>query len=70
LYYCNRIEKLFMQIDAFLADLHKEIKKSNSPQIDVQSMAEMFAKLGVTPEMLQAMLQDNLQVLLQQRRKQ
>jgi len=70
LYYCNRIEKLFMEIDAFLADLHKEIKKSNSPQIDVQSMAEMFAKLGVTPEMLQAMLQDNLQVLLQQRKKQ
>jgi hypothetical protein len=32
-------------------------------------MAEMFAKLGVTPEMLQAMLQDNLQVLLQQRKK-
>ncbi len=69
LFYCNLIEKLFMQIDAFLADLHKEIKKSNSPENNIQNMAEMFAKLGVTPEMLQAMLQDNLQVLLQQRKK-
>ncbi len=69
LFYCNLIEKLFMQIDAFLADLHKEIKKSNSPENNIQNMAEMFAKLGVTPEMLQVMLQDNLQVLLQQRKK-